>query len=72
VLPLTRSLVPGARLRAVGTDAFLAGLRATDESHREMLALIERLIAERGDGSAVARLDSLPVSTGERELVSRG
>src|SRR3954452_2169804 len=71
VLPLTRTLVPGARLRAVGTDAFLAGLRATDESHREMLALIERLIAERGDAAAVASLDALPVSTGEREPALR-
>ena len=67
VLPLTRTLVPGARLRAVGAHAFLAGLRATDEVHAEMLDLIERLIAERGDGEAVARLDALPVSTGERE-----
>jgi hypothetical protein len=71
VLPLTRTLVPGARLRAVGTHAFLAGLRATDEVHAEMLDLIERLIAERGDGAAVARLDALPVSTGEREPALR-
>jgi hypothetical protein len=69
VLPLTRSLVPGSRLRAVGTHAFLAGLRASDGSHREMLGLIERLVAERGDDSTVALLDALPVSTGERELV---
>jgi hypothetical protein len=69
VLPLTRSLMPGARLRAVGTHAFLAGLRATDESHREMLALIEQLIAEHGDDGATLRIDALPVSTGERELV---
>jgi len=67
VLPLTRTLIPGARLRAVGAHAFLAGLRATDEVHAEMLDLIERLIAERGDGAATVRLDSLPVSTGERE-----
>jgi hypothetical protein len=67
VLPLTRTLVPGARLRAVGAHAFLAGLRATDEVHAEMLGLIERLIAECGDGEAVARLDALPVPTGERE-----
>jgi hypothetical protein len=67
VLPLTRTLVPGARLRAVGAHAFLAGLRATDEVHAEMLDLIERLIAERGDAVAVASLDALPVSTGERE-----
>jgi hypothetical protein len=71
VLPLTRTLVPGARLRAVGAHAFLAGLRATDEVHAEMLDLIERLIAERGDGEAVARLDALPVSTGERETALR-
>ena len=71
VLPLTRTLVPGARLRAVGAHAFLAGLRATDEVHAEMLDLIECLIAERGDRAAVARLDALPVSTGERETALR-
>src|SRR2546423_5528872 len=31
VLPLTRSLGPGARLRGVGAPAVPAGLRATDE-----------------------------------------
>src|SRR5947207_12631654 len=71
VLPLTRSLVPGARLRAVGAHAFLVGLRATDETHREILDLIERLIAERGDAAATLQLDSLPVSTGEREPLAR-
>ena len=71
VMPLTRTLIPGARLRTVGAHAFLAGLRATDEVHAEMLDLIERLIAERGDAAAVTRLDSLPVSTGEREPAVR-
>jgi hypothetical protein len=68
VLPLSRSLMPGARLRAIGSYAFLAGLRATDESHREVLDLIERLVAERGDEPATQLLDALPASTGEREL----
>jgi hypothetical protein len=69
VLPLSRSLMPGARLRAIGSYAFLAGLRATDQSHREVLDLIERLVAERGDQPATQLLDALPVSTGEREPV---
>jgi hypothetical protein len=71
VLPLTRTLLPGARLRAVGAHAFLAGLRATDEVHAEMLDLVERLIAERGDGAATAKLDALPVASGEREPALR-
>src|SRR3954465_15329048 len=71
VLPLTRTLVPGARLRAVGAHAFLAGRGATEEVRGEFPKRTGGLIAERGDAAGVASLDALPVSTGEREPALR-